>query len=267
MKVINLDPRLPLNDQRSLQSRRVNASGIPFSKVVSDSSNHELLAERFWYCWRCRRNEETCAASHLRAASGVEAFCPRIRFAQVNRKKRIWVNEPLFPGYFFAKLDHRMLAQTSGIYDLVKLGDRYAVASDELIEKLKEQARATELGDSRSALVAGEPWRGLDDMVSAPEITILQILAGRERIKQLLNFFQQPADAQLSDDSLSSSIVSGSELLRFCARVRVRPARYRAGRGPECDMEAGNRLLSHLQLMPDKVVRAISSVSIRENLS
>jgi Transcription termination factor nusG len=260
------EPRFPLNGALSPRSRQVSVSGILVSNGASADSASEWLTERSWYCLRCRRNEETRTASRVRASSGIEVFCPRIRFAQVNRR-RVWVNEPLFPGCFFAKLDPRMLAQTSEVYDVVKSGDQYAVAPDGLIEKLKDQARVTEIGDPRSAFVAGEHWRGLDDIGDAPEVTILQILAGRERIEQLLNLFQQQATAQLSDDNLSPSMVSGSELLRFCARVRVRPARYRAGRGPESDFKAFNGLLDHLQQMPDKMGRAISSVWARANLS
>jgi len=164
----------------------------------------------------------------------------------------MWVSEPLFPGYFFAKLDPRMLAQTCGVYDVVKLGDQCAVASDELIKKLKDQARATETGDPRSAFAAGEQWKGLDDIGDAPEIIILQILAGSERIERLLNFFQQPATAQLGDDNLFPSIAGGFELLKFAARIRVLPPRRRVGRGSQGDMKAFNGPLDHLHPMLTK---------------
>ncbi|MBV8098754.1 MAG: hypothetical protein JOZ31_06330 [Verrucomicrobia bacterium] len=231
MKVIASDRRLPLTGELSARSQRVDVSEILASDDVCGGSSSESVAESSWCCLRCRRNEETLTASRLRASFGVEVFCPRIRFRQVSQKRGIWVSEPLFPGYFFAKLDPQVLAETNGVSEVVKLGDGYAVASEELIRKLKYQTRATETGDLRSVFVPGERWRSLDGIVDGPDIIILEILSGRERVRLLFEFFQQQAGAQLSEDDLFPSIASGFELLKFAARVCVHPARLGVRRG------------------------------------
>jgi transcriptional antiterminator RfaH len=203
---------------------------------ASERSGNELSAESSWCCLRCPRNEETLTASHLRVSSGVAVFCPRIRFRQVSQKTEIWVSEPLFPGYFFAKLNPRVLAQakgTYGVFDVMKSGDRYAVLSDEVIRKIKHQTKATETGDPGSALIPGERWRIQDSSADDLDIIILQILPARERIKLLLKFLQEQAAAQLSVENLFPSIAGGSELLKFAARVRVQPARHGRRRGLE----------------------------------
>ena len=229
MQVIALDPRRGINGQLAPGSQRVETWGILVSDDVGGGSSNESVSESSWCCLRCRRNQETLTASHLRTLFGVEVFCPRIRFRQVSRKSRIWVSEPLFPGYFFAKLDPRGLARTNGVSGVVKLGDRYAVLTEAVIRKLKYETRATETGDMRSAFEPGERWSGLDEIVDSPDIIILEILSGRERITLLLEFFQQQAGGQLTHDNLFPSTVSGFELLRFAARVGVRPPRRRAG--------------------------------------
>jgi transcriptional antiterminator RfaH len=236
MPVIALDPSGATNGELTAGSRPVEASGISVSGDVCASFSNELLAESSWCCLRCRRNEETLTASHLHALAGAEVFCPRIRFVQISQNRRIWVSEPLFPGYFFAKLDPGVLArstETYGVSCLVKVGDRYAVVSGEAIRKLKRQSIATETGDPRAALVPGERWRVLDEIREGLDFVILQIRPGRERIQLLLDFFQQQAGARASADNLYPSIANGFGLLKFCARVRVQSARPGLRRGPQ----------------------------------
>jgi transcriptional antiterminator RfaH len=230
MQVKALDPKRGINEELLPGFRRIAASGTPASNDVGDDSSHEFVAGSSWCCLRCRRNEETLTAAQLRWSLGAEVFCPRIRFRQVTQKTRLWVSEPLFPGYFFARLDPRWLEQTNRFSDVLVLGDRYAVAPNELIEKLKYHTRATETGDLRSVLIPGERWRGLDDFVDGPDIIILEILPGRERIARLLEFLQQPAGEQLSDDNLFLAAASGFALLKFATRVRIGPSRRRLGR-------------------------------------
>ncbi len=210
-------------------SWRAKPSGISVSNVHPTGSSSESLEESSWYCLRCRRKQEKLSASHLRVLLGVAVFCPRIRFKQISRNTETWVTEPLFPGYFFAKFDsERVVAEALAAYglsDVLKLGARYAVVSEEIISELKQQTRATEIGSLASALVPGERWRVVDNIVNGLEVVILQILPARERIELLREFLQRGGRARLSDDSLCPSISSGSSLLEFAARVEVRSAR------------------------------------------
>ena len=236
MQVIASDLSGGINGELVPGSQRAEAEAVLVSDDDCAGFSNELLAESSWCCLRCRRNEETPTASHLYASAGFEVFSPRIRFAQISQNKRIWITEPLFPGYFFAKLDPRLLAQsawTYGVSCLVKVGERYAVVSDEAIRKLKHQTTATETGDPRAALVPGERWRVLDDIKEGLDVVILQIRSSRERIKLLLEFFQQQAGVRPSGDNLCPSIANGFGLLKFSARVRVQSARLGLRRGPQ----------------------------------
>jgi transcriptional antiterminator RfaH len=229
LRRINTGFALVPERELSPASWRAKPSGISVSNVHPTGSSSESLEESSWYCLRCRRKQEKLSASHLRVLLGVAVFCPRIRFKQISRNTETWVTEPLFPGYFFAKFDSEQVVAEAlaayGVSDVLKLGARYAVVSDEIISELKQQTRATEIGSLASALVPGERWRVVDNIVNGLEVVILQILPARERIELLREFLQRGGRARLSDDSLCPSIPSGSSLLEFAARVEVHSAR------------------------------------------
>jgi transcriptional antiterminator RfaH len=225
----HLNTGLVSERELSPASWRAKPSEISVSNVHPAGSSSESLEGSSWYCLRCRRNQEKLSASHVRVLLGVAVFCPRIRFKQISRNTEIWVTEPLFPGYFFAKLEsERTVAEALaayGVSDVLKLGARYAVVSDEIISDLKQQTRSTAIGPQASALVPGERWRVVDNMVNGLEVVIVQILPARERIELLREFLQRGGGPRLSDDSLCPSIPSGSSLLEFAARVEVHSAR------------------------------------------
>jgi transcriptional antiterminator RfaH len=174
-------------------------------------------------------------ASHLRVWFGVPVFCPRIRFGKIIRKVRMWVTEPLFPGYFFAQFDsERILAAALAVCevpDVVKSGDRYAKMPEELISELRQLTRATEDGSLGAALVSGERWRVTNKTGNAMQAVILQILPGRERIELLLKVLQQDVSAPFSADDSISSDPGQRNLLELTARVKVLSAR----RNPGCE--------------------------------
>ena len=58
-----------------------------------------------WFCLRSQHRHEHIAANCLRLMENVEVFCPRLRFVQPRRYGKVWITEPLFPGYLFARFD------------------------------------------------------------------------------------------------------------------------------------------------------------------
>ena len=220
---------LVANRELSPASWWAKSSRISVADVHPIGSSSESLAENSWYCLRCRRTHEKLSASHLRVLLGVAVFCPRVRFKQTGRNAEMWVVEPLFPGYFFAKFDsERMVPEALtayGVSDVLKLGTQYAVVSDEIISELKEQTRSNEIGSLASALVPGERWRVVDNMVKGLEVVILQILPARERIELLREFLERETRARLGGDSLRPSVPSGFSLLEFAARIEVHSGR------------------------------------------
>jgi transcriptional antiterminator RfaH len=229
MKVREDQSQTDIDQELLPASWRVKPSLISASDALLTISGSEALEQSSWYCLRCRRNQETLTGSLQRVLFGVPVFCPRIRFKRISGNTKMWVTEPLFPGYFFAKFDSASALAGAlpayGVFDVVKLGERYAVITDEAIRELKYQTRATETGSLGLALVPGERWRVLDNTGNGLEVVILQILSGRERVERLLEVLQRETVERLSDDESLLSITGGLNLLELVARVGLQSPR------------------------------------------
>ena len=97
------------------------------------------MAASVWRVFHIKPRAEKRVADRL-AAAGHEVFLPlRTALRQwSDRKKR--VEEPLFPGYLFARVDeHARLAvlQDDGVVRCVAFGRHLAVASDDEVEQLR----------------------------------------------------------------------------------------------------------------------------------
>ncbi|HAQ48726.1 MAG TPA: transcription/translation regulatory transformer protein RfaH [Glaciecola sp.] len=79
---------------------------------------------------------------HL-ANQSVDAFYPKVMVTKVLRGKRQTVEEPLFPNYVFAQLDHgkhnfTSVRSTRGVIGFVKQGKEYQKVSSSLISVFRE---------------------------------------------------------------------------------------------------------------------------------
>jgi transcriptional antiterminator RfaH len=95
-----------------------------------------------WYLLYCKAKEESKAVTHL-ANQHVEAFYPKVMVTKVLRGKRQTVEEPLFPNYVFAQLDHgthnfTSVRSTRGVIGFVKQGKEYQKVSSSLIRVFRE---------------------------------------------------------------------------------------------------------------------------------
>jgi len=87
-----------------------------------------------WYVLKSRPRQEQRAITHLENQH-FSVYCPWITRKDGRR-------EPLFTGYLFVHLEQlaesfSKIRSTRGVQTLVKYGDRWAAAEDELIEYLK----------------------------------------------------------------------------------------------------------------------------------
>jgi transcriptional antiterminator RfaH len=145
-----------------------------------------------WYCLRSKTKSEHLAAAQLAVLPDVEVFCPRLRFRRNTRRGRVWFIEALFPGYFFARFNARVLSRTvihsPGVTGMVTFGDQCIPIPDQDIEVLKtlmDEKGIREISDSlqevsETEVVAG-PFRGL-------QVVVTKVLSARERVRILLEF-------------------------------------------------------------------------------
>ena len=95
-----------------------------------------------WYLLYCKAKEEHKAVMHL-ANQDIDAFYPKVMVTKVLRGKRQTVEEPLFPNYVFAQLDHgkhnfTSVRSTRGVIGFVKQGKDYQKVSSSLINVFRE---------------------------------------------------------------------------------------------------------------------------------
>ena len=98
----------------------------------------------FWYAVRVRSNFERITASHLRER-GYEEFSPSYKVQRRWSDRTKTVEQFLFPGYVFARLNphNRLLVVTSpGVVGLVGLGKTPTPIPDQEIENIRTLVRS-----------------------------------------------------------------------------------------------------------------------------
>ena len=95
-----------------------------------------------WFCVRSQPKHEGIAAARLRQLEAVEVFNPTLRLRRATRRGPVWMIEPLFPGYVFARFTlERQLANVryaSGVADVVSFGGRYPTVTENVIAELRD---------------------------------------------------------------------------------------------------------------------------------
>jgi transcriptional antiterminator RfaH len=176
-----------------------------------------------WYCLRSRRKQEHVAAAHVRVLGDLGVFCPRIRFRRPAKGGTIWVTEPLFPGYFFARFSLREMLPSvrsaHGVSTVVRFGNWYPTVADSVIEELRSETEDRVIGESVPPLVPGDRVRVVAGALAGLEATITQVLPGNERVRLLLEFLGRETVAEAKAEHVVPGEKVGSLVFRFAARL------------------------------------------------
>jgi transcriptional antiterminator RfaH len=158
----------------------------------------EQQSSRNWYVVYSKRHKEQQAQFHLGMKS-VENFFPRLLLAGSTEKKNRIV--PLFPSYFFVRIDvlneaHHVI-WTPGVQRFVSFGDVPIPVEPALIEFLQRQGDARGLIRARSQLkcgqeveISGGPFEGLLGIIQDPPDE-------KGRVKVLLNLMNRQVAVNL----------------------------------------------------------------------
>jgi transcriptional antiterminator RfaH len=138
-----------MSDSNSVTNSTTHSSSNSNTSKNSQASTEKPKKEPFagptgtiWYLLYCKAKEEHKAVMHL-ANQSVDAFYPKVMVTKVLRGKRQTVEEPLFPNYVFAQLDHgkhnfTSVRSTRGVIGFVKQGKAYQQVSNSLISVFRE---------------------------------------------------------------------------------------------------------------------------------
>jgi transcriptional antiterminator RfaH len=159
----------------------------------------------YWFCLRAQPKREHIAAACLRHSFDVEVFCPRVRFRKQTNRGPVWFIESMFPGYLFARFDHRafhcQIRQSPGVSGFVQFGERLALVPDALISEIRIRTGTGEIVELDRALEPGEeveitqgPFQGLKALVT-------RLITARERVEILIEWMGRTlrAEADVTD--------------------------------------------------------------------
>lgn len=145
-----------------------------------------------WFCVYTKPQKEAQVAAYCRNTLGLECYVPQIRRYRTIRRKRELVTSPLFPRYFFCRLDltssFRAVRYAPDALDLVCFGSGPAVVDDGLIAQLKSWAgEGEEIITLKCDLNVGDAVELVDGPMRGMSATILQVDDARDRVALLLN--------------------------------------------------------------------------------
>jgi transcriptional antiterminator RfaH len=169
-----------------------------------------------WFCLRSQPKHEHIAAARLREG-GLGVFLPRIRFKKTSIRGPVWVTEPLFPNYLFARFHWRESApfvrHASGVRAIVSFGATVPSVPDEVIDQLRAQIGVEEpylipaaLAPNDGVQISGGAFHGLSAVVS-------QVLPAKERVRVLLNFLGRQTLVEMEQSAVLKRTPPRQELL------------------------------------------------------
>lgn len=167
------------------------------SESIQDQPSSGADDERFWYCVKAQTRREHIAARHIRELDGVEVLCPQIRYRKATRRGKVWFQEALFPGYFFAKFDRgeheRNVKYAIGVRGLVRFGSQVPPVPDafmdELVQRMEEQGG--EVIELTPKIEVGTEVEVADGPLSGESGPVLKVLPGNDRVLVLIEMLGQ----------------------------------------------------------------------------
>jgi transcriptional antiterminator RfaH len=165
--------------------------------------NQEEKAKPAWYCLQSQPKHEHIAAAHLRILEGVTVFCPRIRFKRATRQGLVWVTEPMFPGYLFARFElvemHRQVRYAHGVSAIVRFADRYPTIDQGAVEQLRAHTGDSGVKELSYKLSQGDDVRIVDGAFAGLEAVVVQVLPAKERVRILMDFLGRKIEAEVEN--------------------------------------------------------------------
>jgi len=177
------------------------------SESLRSSPSPQTGAGPRWYCLRTRTRQEQLAVSQLRVRAGIESYCPQLRFPRRTARGMVWVVEPVFPGYVFARFElgaaRRIVEYCPGVRGIVHFGSSYPDVPEETIRALQEAipdtthpttvTRIPQVGDA--AVIREGPLQGL-------AVVIREVLPSRDRVRVLMDFLGRRVVSEVPLDAI-----------------------------------------------------------------
>ena len=167
-----------VNDEPS--SRRSAAPGDPLPNATR------------WLCVHTRPRREAAAERYCHEVLGFETYYPRLKHLKTIRRVKRWIVGPLFPRYFFCRLNlaqnFRAVQYAPQVISVVSFGGRPLPVDDTIIGQLQQWAgEAVDIMTVRPGFHPGDLVEIADGPLRGLQAVVLQEMSDRDRVAVLLS--------------------------------------------------------------------------------
>jgi transcriptional antiterminator RfaH len=167
-------------------------STSPSSPKAAPPSNESFPNITRWLCVHTRPRREASAEKYCHESLGFDTYYPRLKHLKTIRRVRRWVVGPLFPRYFFCRLNlaqsFRAVQYAPQVLGVVSFGGRPTVVDETIIDQLKQWAgEAVDVVTVRPGFRPGDLVEISDGPLRGLQAVVLQEMSDRDRVAVLLS--------------------------------------------------------------------------------
>jgi transcriptional antiterminator RfaH len=169
--------------------------------------------ELHWYAVSTKANHEKQAEQNMRRL-GIECFLPLLQETKIIRRSKTTVISPLFPGYFFVRINltehYRTVTFARGVRRIVSFGVNPAEIDTAVIDAIKNKV-------SRDQVYAMEHVRNIESgqhvhiqegPLAGLDAVFVREMPGRQRAMVLLHALALQARAEINIDQLAPYVAA-----------------------------------------------------------
>ena len=145
-----------------------------------------------WLCVHTRPRRETGAERYCREVLKLDTYYPRLKRLKTIRRVKRWVVGPLFPRYFFCRLNlaqnFRAVQYAPQVIGVVSFGGRPTPVDDAIIDQIRQWAgEAVDIVRVRPGFRPGDLVEIADGPLRGLQAVVLQDMSDRDRVAVLLS--------------------------------------------------------------------------------
>jgi transcriptional antiterminator RfaH len=145
-----------------------------------------------WLCVHTRPRRETGAERYCREVLKLDTYYPRLKRLKTIRRVKRWVVGPLFPRYFFCRLNlaqnFRAVQYAPQVIGVVSFGGRPTPVDDAIIDQIRQWAgEAVDIVTVRPGFRPGDLVEIADGPLRGLQAVVLQDMSDRDRVAVLLS--------------------------------------------------------------------------------
>lgn len=166
--------------------------------------------EPHWFCIKTKPRLESTAKRILMRDTGIEVFCPMLRFERARKSGRVKVTEAMFPGYLFGffnyRSSHRHVAASIGVSHIVKFGGLPAVLHPDIIKSLREAVISEETVEIPTSIQPGDEVKLLQGPFAGVRALVTQVMPAQARVKVLLELLGMEREVVVEESGVLPDI-------------------------------------------------------------